>query len=90
MGNPKKPMRKCVGCNELKEKSCLVRIIKTADGDILLDQTQKANGRGAYLCPNVECLQMAMRSKGLERALKSRISDELFDELREEFSQNAG
>ena len=50
MANKKIPMRKCVGCQEMKEKKSLIRVVKTAEGDIILDDTGKKNGRGAYIC----------------------------------------
>ena len=82
---PKKiPMRQCVGCGEMKEKKSLIRIVRTPEGEIILDRTGRANGRGAYLCRRVECLQKARRSRGLERSLKVTIPDEIYDRLEEE------
>ena len=75
---PKKiPMRKCVGCGEMKEKKELIRVIKTPEDEILLDATGRANGRGAYVCNNAECFKKAVKNKGLERSLKSRIPDDV-------------
>ncbi|WP_272797247.1 RNase P modulator RnpM [Butyrivibrio sp. DSM 10294] len=75
---PKKiPMRKCVGCGEMKEKKELIRVIKTPEDEILLDITGRANGRGAYVCNNAECFRKAVKNKGLERSLKSRIPDDV-------------
>ncbi|WP_022776931.1 RNase P modulator RnpM [Butyrivibrio sp. AE3009] len=75
---PKKiPMRKCVGCGEMKEKKELIRVIKTPEDEILLDTTGRANGRGAYVCNNAECFRKAVKNKGLERSLKSRIPDDV-------------
>ncbi len=59
MANKKIPMRKCVGCQEMKEKKSLIRVVKTAEGDIILDDTGKKNGRGAYICKSLECLKKA-------------------------------
>jgi predicted RNA-binding protein YlxR (DUF448 family) len=67
------PMRKCVGCGEMKEKKELIRVIKTPEDEILLDRTGRANGRGAYICANKECFAKAIKNKGLERSLKSQI-----------------
>ncbi|MCL2677780.1 MAG: YlxR family protein [Clostridiales bacterium] len=72
------PQRMCVGCREMKEKRHLMRVLRTPEGEILLDATGKKSGRGAYLCPQEECLRKAMKSKSLERALKSKISEEIF------------
>ena len=82
---PKKiPMRKCVGCGEMKEKKELIRVIKTPEDEILLDITGRANGRGAYICNNKDCLMKAGRNKGLERSLKSPIPTEVLERLEKE------
>ncbi|MCI8859694.1 MAG: YlxR family protein [Lachnospiraceae bacterium] len=82
--NKKIPMRQCVGCQEMKSKKELLRIIKTAENEILLDITGKKNGRGAYLCPNGECLARAVKTKGLERSLKTAIPKEVIENLTKE------
>ena len=66
----KVPLRQCVGCGQMKSKKEMMRVIKTAEGDIVLDVTGRKNGRGAYLCKQEECLKMAMKNKGLERSFK--------------------
>ncbi len=83
----KVPMRQCVGCREMKEKTRLIRIIRTAEGEILTDATGKKNGRGAYLCPNPECLQKAAKSKSLERAFQMAVPRELYEKLQKELEQ---
>lgn len=75
------PMRQCVGCGEMKSKKELLRVIKTAEDEILLDTTGKKNGRGAYICPNGDCLQKAIKAKGLERSLKTAIPKEVTENL---------
>ena len=80
----KVPLRQCTGCREMKEKKQLIRVIRTPEGEILLDATGRKNGRGAYLCPDVECLRKARRSKGLERTLKCPVPAEIYDQLEEE------
>lgn len=82
--NKKIPMRQCVGFQEMKSKKELLRIIKTAENEILLDITGKKNGRGAYLCPNGECLARAVKTKGLERSLKTAIPKEVIENLTKE------
>ena len=77
-------MRKCVGCNEMKPKKELVRVLRQVDGEVIIDTTGKANGRGAYLCKDEACLARAVKTKALERSLKSPISPEVFERLREE------
>lgn len=64
------PMRKCVGCGEMKSKKEMMRVLKTSENEFLLDATGKKNGRGAYLCQSKECLEKAIKNKGLERSFK--------------------
>jgi predicted RNA-binding protein YlxR (DUF448 family) len=78
------PTRKCVGCGEMKEKKELIRVIKTPEDEILLDITGKANGRGAYICNNAECLRKALKNRGLERSLKAQIPEEVRSRLEKE------
>lgn len=78
----KQPQRTCIGCNTKKDKKDLVRIVRTQDGEIKLDRTGKLNGRGAYICDNIECLEKAMKSKKLERTFEMSINNEIYDELR--------
>ena len=80
------PMRKCVGCNEMKEKKELIRVLKTPEDEIILDTTGRANGRGAYICNNPECLKKAIKNRGLERSLKSHIPAGVSDRLQKELS----
>lgn len=77
-------MRKCIGCNEMKSKKKLIRVIRTPEGEILLDATGKKNGRGAYVCPDRECLAKAIKSKGLERSFQTAIPKEIYDNLEKE------
>lgn len=86
MANKKIPMRRCVGCGEMKTKKELVRVIKTPEDEILLDSTGRKNGRGAYVCANLQCLQKARKSKGLERSLKVAIPTEVYDQLEKEMN----
>ena len=81
----KVPLRQCIGCGEMKGKKEMMRVIKTAEGDINLDITGKKNGRGAYLCMQKECLQKARKNKGLERSFKMSIPEEVYQTLEEEF-----
>ncbi len=85
--NRKIPQRQCVGCGENKEKKSMMRVIKTSEGDILLDDTGKKNGRGAYICKSAECLKKAMKNKGLERAFKISIPQPVYDELQKEMEK---
>ena len=85
--NKKIPMRQCVGCGSMKTKKEMMRVLKTAEEGIILDTTGKKNGRGAYLCMSMECLQMARKNKGLERSFKMSIPNEVYDNLEKEFGE---
>lgn len=74
--------RMCTGCNAKKDKKELVRIVKDKEGNISLDKIGKMAGRGAYLCNNVECLDKAIKTKRLEKALEAKISDEVYESIR--------
>ena len=76
------PQRTCIGCNSQKNKKDLIRIVKNKDGEISIDRTGKANGRGAYICDNVECLEKAIKSKRLEKTFETKISEEIYENLR--------
>ena len=80
MQQKKVPMRKCVGCNESKQKKELVRIVRSPEGEISLDMTGKKSGRGAYICPNAECLNKARKSKRIDRILETTVPDSVYDE----------
>ena len=73
------PQRTCMGCNAKKD---LIRVVKNKEGIISIDKTGKANGRGAYICNNIECLEKAIKSKRLERVLETKISEEIYENLR--------
>lgn len=81
------PLRQCVGCGEMKSKKEMMRVIKTPEDEIVLDDTGKRNGRGAYICKERSCLQKAQKSRGLERSLRHAISDEVYDKLLKEFDK---
>ena len=83
----KVPMRQCTGCREMKSKRDMIRVIKTAENEICIDATGRMNGRGAYICPTMECLKQAMKSRGLERSLKTSIPDTVYQQMEEEMSQ---
>lgn len=83
-GSKKVPMRKCVGCQEMKRKKEMIRVIRNAENEFLLDATGKKNGRGAYLCPDRECLAKAVKNRGLERSFKQAIPDEVYGFLEKE------
>lgn len=79
---PKKiPMRQCLGCREMKPKPELLRVVRSPEGEISLDTRGKKPGRGAYICPNSECLRRAVKSRALDRALDTKIPDEVMERL---------
>jgi len=83
--NKKIPLRQCVGCGEMTDKREMMRVVKTPEDAITLDFKGKMNGRGAYICKKTECLEKALKNKGLERSLKVSIPDEVKANLKEEF-----
>lgn len=88
MGTVKKiPMRKCVGCGEMKNKKEMLRVLKTPENVVVLDDTGRKNGRGAYLCLEKECLEKAVKNRGLERSLKIAISPDIYESLKKEFDK---
>ena len=80
------PMRKCTGCNEMKPKKELVRVVRSPEGEVSLDFTGKKPGRGAYVCPNSECLKRARKSRALERALDTAIPESVYEEMEKEMA----
>ena len=88
MKTRKIPMRTCMGCQEMKNKKELIRIVRTPEGEIVIDRTGKKSGRGAYICPQMECLEKAIRHKSIERALETAIEEPVYQTLREELSGN--
>ena len=81
MQQKKVPMRKCVGCGEMKPKKELVRIVRTPEGEITADPTGKKSGRGAYVCLNPECVKKAEKGRRLERAFACQIPPEVYGAL---------
>lgn len=88
MKQKKIPMRKCNGCGEQKPKKELVRIVKSPDGEVSLDLTGKASGRGAYICNNAECLKKARKSHRIDKAFEMAIPDEVYEQMLTEISKD--
>ena len=78
----KQPQRTCMGCNEKKDKKELIRIVKNKENEISIDKTGKKEGRGAYICDNINCLEKLIKSKRLEKVFDMKISEEIYDNLR--------
>lgn len=88
MQKPRKiPQRQCVGCRTMKEKKALIRVVKTPESEIVLDTTGKKAGRGAYVCPDPDCLKKTRKSRALERAFELAIPDEVYDALQAQMEQ---
>ena len=88
MHQKKIPMRKCTGCNEMKPKKELVRIVRSPEGEISMDLTGKKSGRGAYICNNADCLQKARKSHRIDKAFEIAIPDEVYEQMLTEISKN--
>ena len=86
MRKKKKPLRKCIVCNERKEKKDLLRIVKNKETGISIDETGKMNGRGTYLCKNSKCINKAIKNKLLNRALKTNVPNDVYEKLDKEFN----
>lgn len=84
------PMRQCMGCRERRAKRELIRVVRCTDGTVSLDFSGKLNGRGAYICPNSECLKKAQKSKALDRSLEVTIPEEVYDRLLREMGGSHG
>ena len=81
------PQRQCVGCREMKDKKALLRVVKSPEGEISLDFGGKKPGRGAYVCPDPECLKKARKNRGLERAFKMKLEDTVWAEIEAQIPQ---
>lgn len=78
----KQPQRTCMGCNSKKDKKEFIRIVKNKEGQIAIDRTGKQEGRGAYLCDDIQCLEKLIKSKRLEKVWDMKISEEIYEKLR--------
>ena len=81
------PMRMCTGCSQMKPKKELIRVVRSPEGEILLDETGKKSGRGAYLCPEAECLKKAVKSRRLDRTLQCTVPEEVYRSLEEQLGK---
>lgn len=84
------PMRQCLGCREMKPKRELMRVVRSPEGTVSIDLRGKAPGRGAYVCPQPDCLKKALRSKALDRSLEVAIPEEVLDVLLAQMEENHG
>lgn len=85
---PKKiPLRQCLGCREMKPKRELIRAVRSPEGEVSLDFRGRKPGRGAYVCPNPECLKKARKARALERAFSCQIPEEVWDALEQQMRE---
>ena len=89
MHQKKVPLRRCTGCGEMKPKKELVRVVRSPQGEVSLDLSGRAPGRGAYVCRNVECLKKARKAHRFERAFSCQIPEAVYDRMEEEMSRHA-
>ena len=82
----KVPLRKCLGCNEMKPKKELIRIVRSPEGKVDIDKVGKAPGRGCYVCPSLPCLEAAIKAKRVERALEAAVDADVYNKLREQLA----
>ncbi|MCR5584377.1 MAG: YlxR family protein [Lachnospiraceae bacterium] len=87
MAEKKIPMRKCTGCGAVKSKKELIRVLRTPEGEIKIDKTGRANGRGAYICDSVSCLEKAKKTGGLAKSLSTAIPDDVYESLVKEMEK---
>ena len=80
------PTRRCTGCGEHFPKNTLIRVLRTPEGDVILDLTGKKSGRGAYICKSASCLKKARKSKRIESSLECSVSDEIYNRMEEELA----
>lgn len=88
MKTKKLPMRMCLGCNESKPKRELVRVVKTKEGEILLDLTGRKSGRGAYICRDIECFKKARKARRFEKSFACKIDDQVYDSMEAELKND--
>ncbi|MBO7250038.1 MAG: YlxR family protein [Clostridia bacterium] len=82
------PMRQCLGCNEHKPKKEMMRVLRTPEGEIVLDLVGKKSGRGAYVCPSLTCFRKARKSRRIENVLECKIPEEIYDEMEKSISSS--
>lgn len=83
------PMRQCLGCREMKPKRELIRVVRSPEGNVSIDMKGKAPGRGAYVCPDVQCLKRAIKAKAISRAFEIEIPQEIYDRLTAEMEEQS-
>lgn len=90
MAAKKVPMRMCVGCRVMRPKKEMLRVVRSAEGQVSIDPTGKAAGRGAYVCKDIACLERAMKTRGLERAFEQKVEPMIYETLKADFVKQYG
>lgn len=90
MAAKKVPMRMCVGCRVMRPKKEMLRVVRSSEGQVRIDPTGKAAGRGAYICKDIACLERAIKTRGLERAFEQKVEPELYETLKSDFMKQYG
>lgn len=88
MKNKKVPMRMCIGCKNIKPKKELIRVVKSKENEISVDFTGRKNGRGAYICNDIACLENAKKTKRFEKTFEIALSSEVYDLLRQQMGDS--
>jgi predicted RNA-binding protein YlxR (DUF448 family) len=87
LSDKKRPLRMCVSCREMKEKTYLIKVVKSAGGEIVIDKTGKLPGRGAYVCKNPDCVLKSEKKHSFERTFKGQVPPLLYHSLRNEIDE---
>ncbi len=90
MAAKKVPMRMCVGCRVMRPKKEMLRVVRSAEGQVSIDPTGKAAGRGAYICKDIVCLERAIKTRGLERAFEQKVEPMIYETLKADFVKQYG
>ena len=90
MKTKKIPMRRCVGCREMKEKRTLIRVVRNQEGQVSVDPSGRMNGRGAYLCKEPACFEKARKARALNREFSAEISDEVYQDINRQMEDHVG
>ncbi len=90
MAAKKVPMRMCVGCRVMRPKKEMLRVVRSAEGQVSIDPTGKAAGRGAYICKDIACLERAIKTRGLERAFEQKVEPMIYETLKADFVKQYG
>ncbi len=86
----KVPLRRCIGCREMKEKKSLIRVVRNQEGQIAVDPTGRMNGRGAYICRDPECFAKARKSRALNREFSADVPEDVYEDVARQLEAHVG